>query len=147
MILLALPRDVGIDNDNFQKSRIFNETDSLINYILNILLMRPGNMPGMPELGVNIGKYVQPGMQSKIDADILKGLIISNCENLLPYLTEDEVFVGVARDENGKDVLLIKLPLVTDTPSQEEKDLYYAFYRNELNELEFTFLIDDGKYY
>lgn len=147
MMLLALPRDVGIDKDNFQKSRIFNETDSLINYILNILLMRPGNMPGMPELGVNIGQYVHPSMQSSINSEKIKGLITSNCENLLPYLTADEVFVGVAQDEYGRDVLLIKIPLILDKASQEEKDIYYAFYRNELNELEFNFLVDDGKYY
>ena len=147
MIILALPRDVGIDKDNFQKSRIFNETDSLINYILNILLMRPGNMPGMPDLGVNIGQYVQPSMQSKIDSEKLKGLIVSNCENLLPYLTADEIYVGVAIDDMGRDVLLIKIPLIVDVSSKEEKDIYYAFYRNELNNLEFNFLVDDGKYY
>lgn len=147
MIILALPRDVGIDKDNFQKSRIFNETDSLINYILNILLMRPGNMPGMPDLGVNIGQYVQPSMQSKIDSEKLKGLIVSNCENLLPYLTADEIYVGVAVDDMGRDVLLIKIPLIVDVSSKEEKDIYYAFYRNELNNLEFNFLVDDGKYY
>ena len=122
MIILALPRDVGIDKDNFQKSRIFNETDSLINYILNILLMRPGNMPGMPDLGVNIGQYVQPSMQSKIDSEKLKGLIVSNCENLLPYLTADEIYVGVAVDDMGRDVLLIKIPLIVDVSSKEEKD-------------------------
>ena len=61
MMILTLPRDVGLDKDNFQKSKIFNTTDSLINYILNILIMRPGNMPGMPELGVNIGQYVNWG--------------------------------------------------------------------------------------
>lgn len=144
---MALPRDVGIDKDNFQKSRIFNETDSLINYILNILLMRPGNMPGMPDLGVNIGQYVQPSMQSKIDSEKLKGLIVSNCENLLPYLTADEIYVGVAVDDMGRDVLLIKIPLIVDVSSKEEKDIYYAFYRNELNNLEFNFLVDDGKYY
>ena len=147
MIILALPRDVGIDKDNFQKSRIFNETDSLINYILNILLMRPGNMPGMPDLGVNIGQYVQPSMQSKIDSEKLKGLIVSNCENLLPYLTADEIYVGVAVDDMGRDVLLIKIPLIVDVSSKEEKDIYYAFYRNELNNLECNFLVDDGKYY
>ena len=147
MIILALPRDVGIDKDNFQKSRIFNETDSLINYILNILLIRPGNMPGMPDLGVNIGQYVQPSMQSKIDSEKLKGLIVSNCENLLPYLTADEIYVGVAVDDMGRDVLLIKIPLIVDVSSKEEKDIYYAFYRNELNNLEFNFLVDDGKYY
>ena len=140
---MALPRDVGLDKDNFQKSKIFNETDSLINYILNILLMRPGNMPSMPELGVNIGQYVQPSMQSKLDTELIKGLIASNCEDLLPYLTSDEIFVGVAQDENSKDILLIKIPLVVDYNSQEQKDIYYAFYRNELNELEFSFLMDN----
>ena len=105
--------------------------------------MRPGNMPSMPELGVNIGQYVQPSMQSKLDTELIKGLIASNCEDLLPYLTSDELFVGVARDENGKDILLIKIPLVVDYNSQEQKDIYYAFYRNELNELEFSFLMDN----
>ena len=104
-------------------------------------------MPGMPDLGVNIGQYVQPSMQSKIDSEKLKGLIVSNCENLLPYLTADEIYVGVAVDDMGRDVLLIKIPLIVDVSSKEEKDIYYAFYRNELNNLEFNFLVDDGKYY
>lgn len=142
---MTLPRDVGIDKDNFQRSKIFNTTDSLVNYILNILLMRPGNMPGLPEIGVNISQYVQQTMQGKLDSEMIKGLIASNCEDLLPYLTSDDVFVGVMKDEIGKDVLVIKLPLVVDESSQEEHDLYYAFYRNELNELQFNFLVDDNK--
>lgn len=144
MMLLALPRDIGIDKDNFQKSKIYNRTDSLINYILNILVMRPGNMPSMPELGVNIGQYVQKSMQGKLDSELIKGLIVSNCEDLLPYLTSDDIYVGVMRDENGKDVLVIKLPLIVDEVSQEQQDLYYAFYRNELNDLKFNFLLDDN---
>jgi len=143
MILLALPRDVGIDKDNFQKSKIYNQTDSLINYILNILVMRPGNMPSMPELGVNIGQYVQKSMQGKLDSDLIKGLIVSNCEDLLPYLTSDDIYVGVMKDENDKDIMVIKLPLIVDEVSQEQKDLYYAFYRNELNDLKFSFLLDN----
>lgn len=143
MISLALPRDVGIDKDNFQKSKIYNQTDSLINYILNILVMRPGNMPSMPELGVNIGQYVQQSMQSKLDSELIKGLIVSNCEDLLPYLTSDDVYVGVMKDENDKEVLVIKLPLIVDEVSQEQQDLYYAFYRNELNDLKFNFLLDE----
>lgn len=140
---MALPRDVGLDKDNFQKSKVYNQTDSLINYILNILLMRPGNMPGLPELGINIGQYVQKNMQSQLDSDLIKGLIASNCEDLLPYLTSDNVYVGVMQDEDGKDVLMIKIPLVVDVDSQEERDVYYAFYRNELNELKFNFLLDE----
>lgn len=143
MIKLALPRDIGLGKDHFQKSKIFNETDSMVNYILNILLMKPGNMPSMPDIGVNIGQYIQPHMQRKLDSEYLKGLIISNCEDLLPYLSEDDIIVSIMIDDYNRDVLIIKLPLIVDESSKVEKDIYYAFYRNELNELEFNFLIDD----
>ena len=140
---MTLPRDIGLDKDNFQKSKIYNTTDSLVNYILNILIMRPGNMPGMPEMGINIGQYVHPNMQAQLDVNTLKGLILSNCEALLPYLSSDDLYIGVVKDEDGRDVLLIKIPLFVDDGSREEKDVYYAFYRSQLNELKFNFLVDD----
>lgn len=140
---MALPRDVGLDKDFYQKSRIFKETDSLVNYILNILLMRPGNMPSMPHIGINIGQYVQPTMQQQLDVELIKGLIVSNCEDLLPQLSTDELLVTVVMDEFNKPVLLIKIPIYVD--EEEIKfDAYYAFYRNTLNELEFNFLVDDN---
>ena len=141
---MTLPRDVGLCKDNFQKSLIFNETDSLVNYILNILLMRPGNIPSMPELGVNIGQYIQPNMMGgNLDSELIKGLIASNCHDLLPHLSTDDLVVIPVQDERGRDVLLIKIPLVMENVDSP-KDAYYAFYRNELNELEFNFLIDDN---
>lgn len=145
MIILTLPRDIGLGKDHFQKSKIFNETDSLVNYILNILLMRPGNLPSMPELGVNIGQYIQPNMQKELNTEFIKGLIVSNCEDLLPYLSADEIIVAIIRDDYERDVLIIKLPLIMDESSKVEQDIYYAFYRNELNELEFNFLVDDDR--
>ena len=140
---MPLPRDVGLRKDDLQKSLIFNETDSIINYILNILLMRPGNIPSMPELWVNIGQYIQPNMKNNLDSDLIKGLITSNCQDLLPYLSTDDLVVVPVQDENGRDVLLIKIPLLMENVDKP-KDAYYAFYRNELNELEFNFLIDDN---
>lgn len=139
---MTLPRDIGIGKDYFQKSIIFKETDSLVNYILNILLMRPGNLPSLPHIGVNIGQYIQPNMQQELDKEFIKGLIISNCEDLLPYLTADELVVTIVTDEQNRDVLLIKIPLLTDA-NEKQQDAYYAFYRNTLNELEFNFLVDN----
>lgn len=139
---MALPRDIGLRKDDFQKSLIFNETDSLINYILNILLMRPGNLPSMPEIGVNIGQYITPNMKNEIDPDFLKGLISSNCQDILPYLSEDEIIIGVLNDEEGRDILMIKIPLYMEQPSKIQQEVYYIFYRNTLNALEFNFLVD-----
>ena len=139
---MPLPRDVGIEKDNFQKSKIFNEKDSLVNYILNILLMRPGNMPGLPHIGVDIGKYVKSDMSDSLNVDVLKGLIVSNCSDLLPYLSSDELFVGIIRDEDMRQYLAIKIPIVVEGNSKEYDDVYYVFYRNTLNNLEFNFIID-----
>jgi hypothetical protein len=145
MIILALPRDIGIGKDHFQKSKIYNETDSLVNYILNILLMKPGNMPSMPEIGVNIGQYIQADMQNRVSPEMIKGLVASNCMELLSYLSEDDIIVTIMIDDYNRDVMIIKIPLLVDESSQVEKDIYYAFYRNELNELEFNFLVDDDR--
>jgi hypothetical protein len=140
---LPLPRDVGIEKDNFQKSKIFNETDSLINYILNILIMKPGNLPGLPDVGVDIGRFVDKNMNKGIDSDMIKGLILDNCMNLLPYLSSDEIYVGVLTNADGQQYLVIKLTIATDDGiSKEYNDVYYAFYRSTLNELEFNFLVD-----
>lgn len=138
---MALPRDVGFGKDDFQKSKIFDQQDSLVNYILNILLMKPGNLPSQPLLGVDINKYVQNSMET-LDTETLKGLITSNCEDLIAYITNDDIYVGVVTDEEGKGVLVIKIPILIDVEEEEQVDVYYAFYRDELNNLQFNFLVD-----
>lgn len=138
---MALPRDVGFGKDNFQKSKIFDQQDSLVNYILNILLMKPGNLPSQPLLGVDITKYIQNNMET-LDTETLKGLITSNCQDLISYITNDDIYVGVVTDNEGKGVLVIKIPILIDVEEENQVDVYYAFYRDELNNLQFNFLID-----
>ena len=99
-------------------------------------------MPGLPHMGVDIGKYVKSDMSDSLNVDILKGLIISNCSDLLPYLSSDELFVGIIRDEDMRQYLAIKIPIVIEGNSKEYDDVYYVFYRNTLNNLEFNFIID-----
>lgn len=150
---MTIPRDIGFEKDNFNKSKICNETDSLVNYIVNILLMKPGNLPGMPHIGVNLSKYIQKDMRT-LDSETIKGLIVKNCEDLLPYISGDDIYVGVVNDKDlvengdttdeGREVLLVKIPLKVNEATREnsDKDVYYAFYRSELNELKFDFLVE-----
>ena len=106
---MALPRDVGFGKDNFQKSKIFDQQDSLVNYILNILLMKPGNQPSQPLLGVDITKYIQNNMET-LDTESLKGLITSNCQDLISYITNDDIYVGVVGPvRSGKSMFIIIL--------------------------------------
>lgn len=138
---MPLPRDIGLGKDDFQKSKIYSQETSLVNYILNILLMKPGNLPSQPNIGVDINKYVENSMET-LDTETLKGLIASNCEDLLPYITNDDIFVSVVEDDNGKGILIVKIPISIDVQNEKQVDVYYAFYRDELNSLQFNFLVD-----
>jgi hypothetical protein len=84
-------------------------------------------------------------MQNRVSPEMIKGLVASNCMELLSYLSEDDIIVTIMIDDYNRDVMIIKIPLLVDESSQVEKDIYYAFYRNELNELEFNFLVDDDR--
>lgn len=141
---MPLPRDVGLIKDDFQKSTIYNRHQSLVNYILNILLMKPGNLPTMPELGVNITKYIKNNMSEILDPAQLQGLIASNCKDMLPFIDESRIFVANDIIHNGRSYLIISIPLIEEVEEQSTITAYYAFYRDELNKLHFNFQIEES---
>ena len=141
---MPLPRDVGLLKDDFQKSTIYNRHQSLVNYILNILLMKPGNLPTMPELGVNITKYIKNNMSEILDPAQLQGLIASNCKDMLPFIDESRIFVANDIIHNGRSYLIISIPLMEEVEEQSTITAYYAFYRDELNKLHFNFQIEES---
>lgn len=141
---MPLPRDVGLIKDDFQKSTIYNRHQSLVNYILNILLMKPGNLPTMPELGVNITKYIKNNMSEILDPAQLQGLIASNCKDMLPFIDESRIFVANDIVHNGRSYLIISIPLMEEVEDQSTITAYYAFYRDELNKLHFNFQIEES---
>lgn len=141
---MPLPRDVGLIKDDFQKSTIYNRHQSLVNYILNILLMKPGNLPTMPELGVNITKYIKNNMSEILDPAQLQGLIASNCKDMLPFIDESRIFVANDIIHNGRSYLIISIPLMEEVEDQSTITAYYAFYRDELNKLHFNFQIEES---
>lgn len=141
---MPLPRDVGLIKDDFQKSTVYNRHQSLVNYILNILLMKPGNLPTMPELGVNITKYIKNNMSEILDPAQLQGLIASNCKDMLPFIDESRIFVANDIIHNGRSYLIISIPLMEEVEDQSTITAYYAFYRDELNKLHFNFQIEES---
>lgn len=140
---MALPRDVGLVKDDFQKSTIYNKYQSLVNYILNILLMKPGNLPTMPNIGVDITKYIKNNMSEILDPEQIRGLIATNCKELLPFIDDSRIFVANVDNVNEKNYLIISIPLIEDADDEKTITAYYAFYRDELNKLHFSFQIEE----
>ena len=84
--------------------------DSIAQQLINLLLMRPGNIPSQPNLGINISKYLY-SIQDGFDAEIIKQQIYSQCSQLMPYISLGEVMIFVTTYK-GLDLLLISIPIV-----------------------------------
>ena len=134
---MAIPRDVGFGLNDFQEMQVYSEGESIERYLLNILLMRPGNLPGLPHIGLNIRELLYCNME-EIDSQDLKDKIISQCTALMANILTEELFVGVI-EYKGNSFLLIRIPVLVDNVKQT---INYAFYQTEAREIKFDFEIE-----
>ena len=44
--------------DNFGKQNMLSKSESVAQVLINLLFMRPGQMPSLPHLGINIKQYL-----------------------------------------------------------------------------------------
>ena len=50
--------DVLLDTDSMYKPKVISSFEMIVNSILTILFMKPGQYPSIPELGINIESYL-----------------------------------------------------------------------------------------
>lgn len=135
---MAIPRDVGFGLDDFQNMKVYSEGESIARYLLNILLMRPGNMPGLPHIGLNIRDLLYHSMD-EIDSQDLKDKISTQCKALMTNILSEEIFVGVVEYKENS-FLLIRIPVLIEGQKQV---VNYAFYQTEAREIKFDFEIEE----
>lgn len=136
---MTVPKDIGYGLDGFQRMQVYSESESIARYILNILLTRPGNYPGLPHIGLNIRELLYDDLEN-FDATVLKEQIYTQCSALLPSIIGDDLFVGIV-EYKGVTFLLIRVPVEIDNNTSQV--INYAFYQNELNEIKFDFEIEE----
>lgn len=135
---MALPKDVGYGLDDFQRMKVYSESESIARYILTILLTRPGNYPGLPHIGLNVKQLLYDDL-NEFNATTLKEQIYDQCSALLPHIIGDDVYAGLI-EYNGTTFLLIRVTVEVNSKMQK---INYAFYQDELREIKFDFQIED----
>lgn len=135
---MALPKDVSYGLDDFQRMKVYSESESIARYILTILLTRPGNYPGLPHIGLNVKQLLYDDL-NEFNATSLKEQIYDQCSALLPHIVGDDVYAGLI-EYNGTTFLLIRVSVEVNSKMQK---INYAFYQDELRELKFDFQIED----
>lgn len=104
--------DPGFGVDDFNRAKVYNETETLKNNILALLFMRPGSYQSIPKLGIGLQDYLYQFFD-ELDTDALSMQIAAQCQEFIPQIQNGNLKVLKTMDGNTP-VLLIVLPTVIE---------------------------------
>lgn len=100
--------DPGFGVDEFNRSKILSEAETIKNNILTLLFMRKGSYPSIPELGIGLQDYLYQFFD-EIDVEKIKRDIGAQCSEFIPSVNSGELQV-VKTYKDNKPVLLVVIP-------------------------------------
>lgn len=109
---MAVLPEVDFGLDNFKQPKVLSKKDSVVQIILSMFFLRPGNYPSMPHIGINISKYLY-ATEGELDPEELKRDIFNQCSELMEEISIGDVQVAIV-DVNGTGTLVVVLPLTGD---------------------------------
>lgn len=134
---MAIPKDMVFGLDSFQKPKVLSDVESVAQYILNILVWKPGNLPGLPHIGVNIQEMLYTYVDD-FQPEVLKTKIEDQCNELMPHLLSSNIVLAPV-EYDGKEFFVLIIPVVVDGT---EHNISYAFFKDSNNQFSFGYEID-----
>jgi hypothetical protein len=130
--------DASFGVDNFNGTKYLSASKTKVNNILMVLFGKPGFYPSIPNLGMNIQKWLYMFFD-EIDTNIIKAELINNCSAFL-----DDVETGgldvVKTFYNEQPYLLFTMPTQTDDGTS---NLILGVSINAVGQLVYNFKYDN----
>lgn len=114
----TLGYDVLMDVDAYNKPRVISTFEMCVNAILTLLKMKPGQYPSIPELGIDIEKYLHEYADDPNIPNEIKTKLYNQCNRLDNVDISIEVYIE--RDNDGTNALIVKVE-GSDTLTYGEK--------------------------
>ena len=105
-----LKHEISMSLNEFQEQKYLDINNSIAQVILNILLLKPGNLPGLPHIGVNIKSYLHR-VDTEWDPEDLKALIMAQCSELISGLITNNIDIFYTSDNNNRPILIVSVGL------------------------------------
>lgn len=106
---MSIGKEIGMDFDDFDQQRVYTDKDTVARLMMNILFMKPGHLPNLPHIGIDINQYLYK-QEDGFDTSELQNRIASQCSELMPYMLSGEITVKFS-EHNGLQFLLIGIPI------------------------------------
>ena len=110
---MAIQREVQFGLDDFKKPKVLSEIESIVQLFTNILFLRPGDLPSLPHIGINIRQYLYT-FKEDFDTEGIKSKIRNNCSELRAYIDFSNMILTITEDSdpNFDSILFIYAPLL-----------------------------------
>lgn len=143
---MAVLSEVGFGMDNFNQPLKLNQKDSIVQVLLNMLFLKPGNYPSMPHIGIDIQKYLYK-TANDIDSEGLKEQIFNQCAEIMSDISIGDIQIAVVDIGGGSSsgTLVIVIPLITtDDNSKETNMLVLGFQSSETGKVLYNYKFTDA---
>lgn len=108
-----LKSEMDLSLDNFQNQKLYSTPESIAQIILNIMLMRPGTLPGLPHIGIDIREYLYKHVDT-FNTEELKAKLMSQCTELLPGFVTGDIDIYFV-DHKGQPLLIIAIGVAVNS--------------------------------
>jgi hypothetical protein len=139
---MAILPELALNLNNFQQQKILSINDSVAQILINLFLMRPGNLPSLPHIGINLPDYLYR-TAGEINVDELKNTIATQCNELLNGVVTGEIDVIFLPDYKGQPMLIVAVEILNTvtvnigfTKSAATNELNYLYqFENQLSDI------------
>lgn len=103
----TLGYDVLMDYDTYYKPKVISTFEMCINSILLLLKMKPGQYPSIPELGIDVERYLHEYSDDKTIPQTIESQLTDQMNRLNYTNIKIEVFFD--KMTNGTNALVVKV--------------------------------------
>lgn len=145
-----IDKDAAFGLNSFGKAKITDESQTLINNLITILMAKPGNFPSQPDLGMDILQYLYTDTV-KFNPDKVKATLVAQCPDFKACVEDGTFDITYKTDpKTGQAYLLVGLPVKTASNErlltgifidEEERQIFrfaYSADGDDLNEINFV---------
>lgn len=110
--------DVLMGVDAYNKPKVISTFDMCVNAILTLLKMKPGQYPSIPDLGIDVEKYLHEYADDPNIPGEIKSKLMDQCNRLQTVDIDIDVYID--RSQDGTNALIVKIT-GSDTLTYGEK--------------------------
>lgn len=127
--------------DNFGKQATMTQAQTIAQMLINLFLMRPGQIPSLPHLGIDIRQYLYK-FDNEIDISDIKNQISSQCPDLMQYIDLANMQLILFPYKN-ESIIYLFVPLSVEVAKNTAISIGFKK-TNASNEITFNYQINNN---